>query len=356
MADITYKLNFTGDQINNLLTRTNNLDTELNNYLLKTGGTMTGAINMNGQPIFGLDNPIQETQVANKRYVDAIKTEANAYTDASVRKAAPRNLLDNSDFRNPVNQRGATSKDTTGYFIDRWIIQNSSTTASIDENGMNVYSDSNHLIYQRISEGVKVGKVYTFAVGLSDGTVGVISFELTTTTSSFAWLKSPLYITSALSIGVAHSSTIPLFVAFTNRQNSTIRTIWAALYEGSYTAETLPEYQPKGYGAELLECQRYFYRIAVSQYNRVGYGLGEGSTQHIVSFPIPVPMRAYSSVSLTGTIFINPGDILVTSFSAFNVQTGAEANVIISTKSPVTGFFRLRALESTTYINVIADL
>ena len=30
MADITYKLNFTGDQINNLLTRTNNLDTELN--------------------------------------------------------------------------------------------------------------------------------------------------------------------------------------------------------------------------------------------------------------------------------------------------------------------------------------
>ena len=32
MADIiqTYKLNFTGDQINHLLTRTNNLDTELN--------------------------------------------------------------------------------------------------------------------------------------------------------------------------------------------------------------------------------------------------------------------------------------------------------------------------------------
>ena len=49
MADTTYKLNFTGDQINNLLTRTNNLDTELNNYLL----------------------------------------EANTYTDASVRKAAP---------------------------------------------------------------------------------------------------------------------------------------------------------------------------------------------------------------------------------------------------------------------------
>lgn len=174
--------------------------------------------------------------------------------------AAPRNLLDNSDFRNPVNQRGATSKDTTGYFIDRWIIQNIDTTASIDENGMNVYSDSDNLIYQRISEGVEVGKVYTFAVGLSDGTVGVMSFELTTTTSSFAWLKLPLKVTSALSIGIGHSATIPLFVAFTNSQNSVIRTIWAALYEGEYTAATLPEYHPKGYAAELAGCQRYYYR------------------------------------------------------------------------------------------------
>ena len=37
--------------------------------------------------------------------------------------------------------------------------------------------------------------------------------------------------------------------------------LWAALYEGEYTAETLPEYQPKGYGAELAECQRYFQRF-----------------------------------------------------------------------------------------------
>ena len=33
---------------------------------------------------------------------------------------------------------------------------------------------------------------------------------------------------------------------------------WACLYEGTYTAETLPPYVPKGYAAELAECQRYF--------------------------------------------------------------------------------------------------
>ena len=32
----------------------------------------------------------------------------------------PRNLLDNSDFRNPVNQRGQTSY-ADKYGIDRWI-------------------------------------------------------------------------------------------------------------------------------------------------------------------------------------------------------------------------------------------
>ena len=33
------------------------------------------------------------------------------------------------------------------------------------------------------------------------------------------------------------------------------------IYEGEYTAETLPEYQPKGHGAELVECQRYLQRF-----------------------------------------------------------------------------------------------
>ena len=36
----------------------------------------------------------------------------------------PRNLLDNSDFRNPVNQKGQTSYTEVGYTIDRWYKEN----------------------------------------------------------------------------------------------------------------------------------------------------------------------------------------------------------------------------------------
>lgn len=35
-----------------------------------TGGTMSGAVNMNGQPITGLNPPTENSQVANKKYVD----------------------------------------------------------------------------------------------------------------------------------------------------------------------------------------------------------------------------------------------------------------------------------------------
>lgn len=44
--------------------------------LSKSGGTMTGPINMNGQQLSGLNAPTSEDQAANKGYVDAIKTIA----------------------------------------------------------------------------------------------------------------------------------------------------------------------------------------------------------------------------------------------------------------------------------------
>ena len=47
-----------------------------------SGGDMTGAINMNGQPISGLNDPTEDSQAANKRYVDAAKADAKAYTDS----------------------------------------------------------------------------------------------------------------------------------------------------------------------------------------------------------------------------------------------------------------------------------
>ena len=196
--------------------------------LAASGGDMTGPINMNGQPISGLNDPTEDTQAARKGYVDAAKAEANdytdtaksaanTYTDASVRKAAPRNLLDNSDFTNLVAQAGiGGNHGSIAYAADRWILD--SGTVSY---GAGVGLTLNGTIRQNL-EFPPTGNATAF-VGMASGEVS-IRYEAgaVTITSSGGVLK------------------------------------WAALYSGVYTAATMPDYQPKGYTAELLGCKRYY--------------------------------------------------------------------------------------------------
>lgn len=214
--------------------------------LAVSGGDMTGAINMNGQPLRGLNAPTDDTEAAPKAYVDKMlpktggtmsgsiamgsnkitdlgnpEDSADAatkgYVDTSVAKAAPRNFLDNSDFTNLVAQAGiGGNHGTIAYAADRWILD-SGTVSYATGTGLTL----NGTIHQKI-EHQPAGQTSAF--------VGVASGE-----ASISYADGAVTITS--SGGVLK---------------------WAALYEGEYTAETLPEYHPKGYGAELLECQRYF--------------------------------------------------------------------------------------------------
>ena len=236
------------------------------------GGSMEGPINMNGQPISGLNDPTDATHAARKSYVDKMLTKTGGtmtgsiamggnkitdlgtptantdaatkgYVDTSVAKAAPRNLLDNSDFRNPVNQRGGVSY--TGkpvYTIDRWKIYDG--TLAVSSDGYVSYTGQ---FFQYI-DGVEFDKPYTFAVGLVAGIVCVSGKFSDQQTASLGNTKITMVVSNdygEVVLEPANGSTAG-------------GAFWAALYEGEYTAETLPEYHPKGYGAELLECQRYF--------------------------------------------------------------------------------------------------
>ena len=209
-----------------------------------TGGDMTGEIRMNGQPISGLNQPTENTQAANKGYVDT-----------AARKAAPRNLLDNSDFRNPVNQRGQTSYTLNawgGYCIDRWRAGEQALTLTINGNGCTLSGE----IYQTIDPNGNAknlnGKTVTIAAKVN-GSIGCMSghIELIGEWAQFADFSIPggrgyIYADSNNNLHMG------LVV------DGTVTVEWVALYEGKYTAETLPEYRCKGYGAELAECQRYY--------------------------------------------------------------------------------------------------
>lgn len=236
--------------------------------LAASGGDMTGAINMNGQPISGLNDPTEDTQAARKGYVDTAKEEAKAYTDASVRKAAPRNILDNSDFTNLVAQAGiGGNHGTIAYAADRWILD--SGTVSYEAG---VGLTLNGTIRQKL-EYPPTGETSAF-VGMASGAASISYADgAVTITSSGGVLK------------------------------------WAALYGGVYSAATMPEYHPKGYGAELAKCQRYFRLLKI----------GGAVNGNYIGYRIPLSPAMRTNPSTTGfnlTATSGPATITAGGYSA----------------------------------------
>lgn len=184
----------------------------------------------------------------------------------NIRKA---NLLDNSDFSNPVAQAGFNGlHGSKKYVCDRWISWN---VDAVFENG---YMTTGSPYDQSIDPAkIDIAKTYTAAIGLADGNIIAYSGNFA---SGFGFKASGIFG------GLSTDNTTP-FVRIASGQN--VR--WAALYEGSYTAETLPAYVPKGYAAELLECQRYYIKIAAQPVNGWCYNWGRAT----MFVPTPVQMR-----------------------------------------------------------------
>ena len=255
-------------------------------------------------------------------YTDTAKAEANTYTDTAVRKAAPRNLLDNSDFRNPVNQRGQTNYSLSawgGYCIDRWTAFSDGATVTIGSGGLTLSGG----IYQPISSDIASmynGKVLTLAVKIA-GTVYCCSGEVN---QIGTWHSSARSDTPYGYINFETENNNMMFVVINNSTTPSV-VEWAALYEGSYTAETFPEYQPKGYGAELVECQRYYYNIADNIIN----GVANVSTQKVIALlPLPTTMR-----------IIHPTVTLKTALWAYDGAGGAYSLTLNNSSILVNGLY-----------------
>lgn len=203
----------------------------------------------------------------------------------------PRNLLDNSDFRSPVNQRGASSY--SGNFvrsIDRWLAAegaSGSVSVKIEDGGITFTTSGGGIVYliQRFEKGyLDLSKQYTIVAYMADGTV------------SFSG-----YIDTSEETMDGVNITFP--------SGSKIKCV--ALYEGIYTADTLPPYVPKGYATELAECKRY--------YNIIPYDMDDYYVNANASYPSMYPvsfpeMRIVPTVTLqeswnTGSAGVSVGYI-----------------------------------------------
>nr|DAI29640.1 MAG TPA: BppU domain protein [Caudoviricetes sp.] len=179
------------------------------------------------------------------------------------------NLLDNSDFVHPINQRGETSKQASwAYWIDRWLADTEKTAAQLTSSGIHLpaTNEKNLRILQRVPlVRIKKGQSYTIAAYDASGNVLCVSGVFNGGTLTGDGLSEGKYY---LSLQSGDNSTY-YYCILDAYADITVKCM--ALYEGEYTAETLPPYVPKGYAAELAECLRYYRRITATNETFAGY-------------------------------------------------------------------------------------
>ena len=181
-----------------------------------------------------------------------------------------RNLLDNSDFTNPVNQRGARSYSGSVYSIDRWKLWTTETTLTINDG----YITNAEREMVQLLESVDTSKTYTLAGCTYDGVIHILQGKF----DGNNYVDDYLRFVGDYCVGLKPNSWV-----------------WAALYEGAYTADTLPPYVPKGYAAELAQCKRY--------YNIIPYDMDDyyvnANTAYPSMYPVFFPeMRIVPTVTL----------------------------------------------------------
>ena len=191
------------------------------------------------------------------------------------------NLLDNSDFAHPIAQAGVNgAHGATGYAVDRWM-RTSGATVSQAADGLKIVSDKTSWtagIQQRI-EAKRFADVMTFAVRGVFPVACRLFVYIGSGTTNFGTAyfqgdaaERTLVLKLTKPDGLTGDEVVNVYISPDTGSTGTAAVVrWAALYEGEYTAETLPPYVPKGYAAELAECLRYYRRITATNETFAGY-------------------------------------------------------------------------------------
>lgn len=172
------------------------------------------------------------------------------------------NLLDNTNFFNPINQRNQTSYSNTDaapkYSIDRWQVLGGTfdvqTRTYTSNSTLGIYGNQ---FRQYIPlESVSIGDTITVSSVINDTrqiftttipqygvTVADAPFLLETTWGGFKMITRK----------AEHAALLTMVV----NVSQSITVDWIKMEFGNFATP----YVPKGYGAELAECLRYFQRV-----------------------------------------------------------------------------------------------
>lgn len=164
------------------------------------------------------------------------------------------NLLDNSNFRDPVNSRGITSTEASGYHIDRWKKENESGKVTVGNGYLSMTGTGAYWFLTQYIEPKKIksGAVYTIALADTSGSISICSTVMSTNMTKFTARHT--FTSGAVVMTNVEYASDKYSIYFTSNSSKETRFTWAALYEGAYTVDTLPAYVSKGKHVEMLNC------------------------------------------------------------------------------------------------------
>ena len=246
------------------------------------------------------------------------------------------NLLDNSNFADLVAQAGLNgAHGSTAYIADRWKSGNATATANSGYTTISSTEKAGRIV-QMLPAAV-AGKTVTAAAKVASANTiyfGVYYIQNSVSkyiNNSFVSPNGVIMVSGAIPADATNIE-FRIYTSYIDGGGS-CNVYWAALYEGSYDASTLPAYQPKGYAAELAACQRYFIRVS----NSAAYGVING-TNCVVKVPLPMTMRkdivptatldsatwAYTHEGYVGLTFI--GTMYSTNTASLHFTLGTETS------------------------------
>lgn len=159
------------------------------------------------------------------------------------------NLLDNSDWTEPVNTLGKTVYRGLGFSIDRWVVPNDTSALTIGDRYILIQNDHASAatnFVNRLRRGTLInGKTYTGVVYFADGTK--ISGSGVCSASGVSLTDTAGAVSMKITTGTSYDSAI-----LAVNPGKSARINYVALYEGEYGADSLPQYVPKGYEVEML--------------------------------------------------------------------------------------------------------
>ena len=271
------------------------------------------------------------------------------------------NLLDNSDFVHPVAQAGVNgAHGATGYAVDRWN-RTSGATVSQAADGLKIVSDKTSWtagIQQRI-EAKRFADVMTFAVRGVFPVACRLFVYIGSGTTNFGTAyfqgdaaERTLVLKLTKPDGLTGDEVVNVYISPDTESTGTAAVVrWAALYEGEYTAETLPPYVPKGYAAELAECLRYYRKIKGDTQTFTGYSSGGWSYAFI---PLQA-MRIAPTVTGGGKFYYTLGSSHGTTTETATVHNANTNRAIVKCVTSITGI-QTGLITPQGDIDISADL